>query len=370
MTNLRRANSSIHVRLGLCFGLFLFFAFAGQAAAKAKNVVLFLADGASLATVSAASIYGYGEPLALYVQKMPHTGLSETSAASQWVTDSAAGMTAIVTGNKTHNGVISQSASAIRGQKDGEPLKTILEYAEERGLSTGVISNSSMADATPASCYAHSNDRAKHGEIFLQVLEPRFGDGVDVVIGYGHDEILKATVALGVDLPAKLREKGFAYFETLESLNGLKPSDRRVVALFSDDNFDLAAAVDHAIRILSRNPKGFFLMVESNTHGGDIKRNLERLVAFDKIIRRTAEARRKDTLVVFTADHSHDQRLRQGRRGEDILPTMRVDGGAHTGEEVLAAAEGPGSEQVKGLFPNTRLFQVMMNAFGWKPSGK
>lgn len=356
----------LRVRLGFCLVFLSVFSLSAQAADKAKNVIVFLADGAGLATVSAASIYGYGEPLSLYVQRMPHTGLSDTSTASQWVSDSAAGMTAIVTGHKTHNGVISQSADAVRGEKDGAPLKTILEYAEEHGLSTGVVSNSSMADATPAACYAHSNDRGKHGEIFLQVMTPRFGDGVDVVIGYGLDDILEKTAALGADLPSQLHEKGFAYFETLESLNGLKPSDRRVVALFRDEDFDLAAAVDHAVRILSRNPKGFFLMVESNCHGGNVQRNLDRLVAFDKVIRRTAEAHRKDTLIVFTADHSHDQRLRQGRRGEDILAHMRVDGGAHTGEEVLAAAEGPGSEQVAGLFPNTQLFRFMMNAFGWK----
>jgi alkaline phosphatase len=355
-------------RLG--FFCFLLIALSAQAAAKAKNVILFLADGASMATVSAASIHGYGEPLSLYVQKMPHTGLSETSAATQWVSDSAAGMTAIVTGQKTDNGVISQSADAIRGKKDGEPLKTILEYAEEKGLATGVVSNSSMADATPAACYAHSNDRAKQGEIFLQVIEPRFGDGIDVVIGYGRDGIMKDTAALGADLPARLREEGYAYFETLESLSALKSSDQRVVALVNDEDFDLGAVVEQAIRILSRNRKGFFLMVESNTHGGDPKRNLERLVAFDKIIRRTAEAHRKDTLILFTADHSHDQRLRQGRRGEDILPHMRVDGGAHTGEEVLAAAEGPGSERVKGIFPNTHLFEVMMKAFRWKAGDK
>jgi alkaline phosphatase len=190
-----------------------------------------------------------------------------------------------------------------------------------------------------------------------------------VVIGYGHDQILEKTAALGADLPARLREKGFAYFDNLESLSSLRPSDRRVVALFRDENFDLGAAVDHAIRILSRNRKGFFLMVESNCHGGNAQRNLERVVAFDKVIRRTAEAHRKNTLLVFTADHSHDQRLRAGVLGEAIGAHLRVDGGAHTGEEVLTAAEGPRSEQIKGLFPNTRLFQFMMNGFGWKVRG-
>ncbi len=40
--------------------------------------------------------------------------------------------------------------------------------------------------------------------------------------------------------------------------------------------------------------------------------------------------------------------------------------GAHAGEEVIAAATGPGAERVKGFFPNTWLFNVMMAAFGWK----
>src|SRR5262245_52955382 len=157
-----------------------------SAAPKAKNVILFLGDGTGIPTVNAASIHGYGKPRSLYLQSMPFIGFSETSSASSWVTDSAAGMTAIVTGVKTHNGVISQGPDSVRGKKDGEGLKSILEYAEEKGLSTGVVSNSPMADATPAACYARSNDRGKWGEIFLQVLKPRYGDGVDVVIGPGR----------------------------------------------------------------------------------------------------------------------------------------------------------------------------------------
>jgi len=89
------------------------------------------------------------------------------------------------------------------------------------------------------------------------------------------------------------------------------------------------------------------------------------------------------TLLLFTADHSFELRSVGGKRGEPILngfeewqkthpardpiaiPALRV-GHSHTGEEVLAAAQGPGSSQVRGFLSNTQLFQVMMNAYGWK----
>src|SRR5512143_2019570 len=115
----------------LCAGL----AASAGAGPKAKSVILFLGDAGGLPTISAAAIEA-GRPQQLFIQRMPWIGLMETSDASEWVTDSAAAMTAIVTGEKTQNGVLSQSDSAVEGQKDGRILKTILEYAEERGLST------------------------------------------------------------------------------------------------------------------------------------------------------------------------------------------------------------------------------------------
>src|ERR1051325_8081443 len=89
---------------------------------RAKNIILFLGDAGGIPTLNAASIHGYKEPRSLYIQRMPHIGLSETSATDSWVTDSAAGMTAIVTGRKTANAVLSQ-APAETGQEDGAPLK-------------------------------------------------------------------------------------------------------------------------------------------------------------------------------------------------------------------------------------------------------
>jgi alkaline phosphatase len=107
---------------------------------RAKNVILILADAGGLSTIAAASLHAYGAPRRLYVQRMPHIGLSDTTTASQIVSDSAAGMTAIVTGEKTHNGVISQSATAVRKKSDGAPLKTILEHLAKCWLqNSGVL---------------------------------------------------------------------------------------------------------------------------------------------------------------------------------------------------------------------------------------
>lgn len=336
---------------------------------RAKNVILFIGDAGGIPVLNAASIYGYKEPQKLFIQHMPHLGLMDTSAADEWVTDSAAAMTAIVTGQKTNNGVLSESAAAPGGN-GRQPLKTILEYAEEHGLSTGVISNVSMADATPAACYAHMESRSMTGEIFTQVLKPRFGDGVDLVIGNGRKEIFDATAKLGVKLEPALRARGYAVCDAPEQI----PADAsRVVALFDSPEFDMGAVVRRATGILSRNRKGFFLMVEVDMHTDHVKTGLDHALLMDRVLRETAERAKEDTLILFSADHSFDLRLRGGRRSEPLLvaggnghnSNVRMDDG-HTGEEVLVAAKGPGSANVHGFFANTDMFHFMMRAFGWE----
>lgn len=347
---------------------------AGQT--RARNVILFLADAAGIPTLNAASIHGHGAPRRLFVQRMPNIGLSETSTASQFVTDSAAGMTAIVTGARTHNGVLAQSADAVRGTKDGLPLKTILEYAEERGMATGVISNDSLAGATPAALYAKANDRGRTAEIFLQAFNPRFGDGVDVMIGSGRAEISGALLRNGRTLDALEREHRRPI---LRSLGEVDRDARRAVVLLDDTEFDLGEAIRIAVETLSRNPNGYFLMVESDAHTDRIARGLNRMVAFDRLIEQTASRATVDTLLLFTADHSFDLRVHAGQWGKPLLtgagaetggasavrlPNVRMDDD-HTGEEVLVAAQGPGSERVRGYLANTDLFGIMMAALGW-----
>jgi alkaline phosphatase len=354
--------------------VFTFLALASQAArGETRNIILFLGDAAGIPTLNIASIYRYDHPQKLFIQQMPYIALMDTSAADEWVTDSANGMSAIVTGQKTKNGVISQSATAVRGKKDGEILETILEYAEQHGLSTGVITNMNITDATTAACYSHSNDRGASGPIFAQIFTPRFGDGVDVVIGAGRNAVLAATAKVGLDVRVAAHAKGYAFYDSLDAISA---SDKRVIALLDTHDFSLSQAVDDAIRILSKNEKGYFLMTEWDAHTDNLKRGLDQAIALDDTIRKTAGSVSRDTLVIFAADHSFDIRLVGGKKGEPVLSNetqgvagqsrgnVRVDDG-HTGEQVLVAAQGPGAARVHGFIANTDLFHIMMAAFGW-----
>jgi alkaline phosphatase len=263
-------------------------------------------------------------------------------------------MTAIVTGYKTQNGVVAMSASAVRGKQDGEPMKTILEYAEEHGLSTGLISNDSLTGATPASTYAHANDRGRAAAIFKQIFTPRFGDGVDVMIGGVRANITKALAADGTDLDALSRQYRRPILSAMAEVSA---DATRALVLLESSAFDLDEAVRLAHRILSRNRKGYFLMVEGDAHTDHVRAGLDRLLELDKVIANTARLVGRDTLLIFTADHSFDLRLRGGRLGEPLLDgleaaeaqaqaekrrdvrirTLRMDNG-HTGEEVTSCA--------------------------------
>lgn len=346
--------------------------------ARARNIILFLADAGGVPTISAASLLGYGEPLRLNVQQWPHLGLSETSPVDDFVSDSANGMSSIVTGVKTRNGVISQGPEAVRGQSDGAPTKTLLEYAEEQGLSTGVITTQSIADATPAANYAHSNDRADWGPIFVQAFTPRFGDGVDVLFGAGRQEVGEQLAALGTSFGALSQTHARPIYATL----GDVPADAmRPVAV--SDAMDVRAATLRALDILQQSPRGYFLMVEWDAHTDDPREGLQNVVDFDRLI---AEVQGRvdlsDTLLVFTADHSFGLQVDGGRRGDPLLEgydgwktsgdeadLVRLEhvlvNRTHTAEEVPVLAIGVGAERVRGYFPNTHLFRVMMDAWGW-----
>jgi alkaline phosphatase len=345
---------------------------------QARNIILFTADGVGISSLNAASIYGYGKPQALYVQSMPYMALTDTSTAKEWISDAPASSTAWATGVRTGNGIRSESASAERGVREGEKLKTILEYAEEHGLSTGIVTDddeNGVAAASVSAFYAHSCMPPKRtaGATFLQLLEMKYGNGPDVVIGPGRKLITGQVAKSGRDLAAEIRAKGYSYVDSVGAVSKLDTSTQRVIALVDDTEFDLNEAIEQAVARLSKNPKGYILIANSVCHFKDAEKTFDRILAYDKVIRGISEQNKKDTFVLFAGSHAVNLRmtgehLTETQRGGDTknIRSAVAHQAEHTAEEVPVLATGPGAERVGGFVPNTEVFNYMMAALRWK----
>ncbi len=345
---------------------------------KAKNIILFIGDGMGISTVTAARILdgqnkGHtGEENMLSFDKFPFVGLSKTYNTNSQTPDSAGTMSAIMTGEKTKKGILSISDEALRADcksSKGNELTTALELAEMRGLSTGVVTTTRLTHATPAATYAHSPDRdwennseltpqAKQNgckDIAVQFLEFDYGDGIDVAFGGGRREFMPTDVKVegkhgkrtdGRDLRVEWMKKypKATYIESLDGFNKIPKNSHKVLGLFNSSHMHFAAdrvndklgepsltqMTQKAIEILSKNKKGFFLMVESGRidhahHAGNAFNALNETIELSKAVAKAdALTNDDDTLIIVTADHSHVFTMSgYPKRGNPILGKVR-----------------------------------------------
>ena len=377
---------------------------------RAKNVILFLGDGMGVATVTAARILEgqqrglSGEENLLSFERLPYLALSKTYSANQQTSDSAPTMSAIVSGIKTNDGLISVNANVAREDfraVAANVTRTILERAEARGMATGVVTTARLTHATPAACYAHAPDRdweadsdqsaaanaAGFPDIARQLVEFPVGDGLEVAFGGGRTKFLPKT-QLDPEYPDKTGERadgrdlakewttrrpGSVYVWNKAQFDAIEPGKAaHVLALFEPSHMrfehdrpkdaagepSLAEMTSKALDLLSRNPKGYFLMVEGGRidhghHAGNAYRALTDTIAFARAVE-TALKRTdaRDTLVIVTADHSHTLNIAgYPKRGNPILGKVveagHADGDyAHDGlgrpYTTLGYANGPG----------------------------
>jgi len=141
----------------------------------------------------------------------------------------------------------------------------------------------------------------------------------------------------------------------------------------ADGQFDFNEAVHQAIGYLSKNPKGFFLVAHSNCATGKSRTSLQRIVDLDKGVSVTGEELKSTTLIIYTADHGYDLRI----KGETLTETLKASDHTkilssvslddeHAAEEVPLLAVGPGSEKVNGFTSYTAVFHIIMQNFGWE----
>ena len=139
---------------------------------RPKNVILIIGDGMGIAQIYAGMTANRGQ---LFLSNFKHCGFSKTHSADDYVTDSAAGGTALSCGVKTNNHALGVDAH-------GRKVENIREWAEKRKMQTGIVTTALINHATPAAFLAHVPERKMYEEIAMEIVN----SNVDVAIGGGR----------------------------------------------------------------------------------------------------------------------------------------------------------------------------------------
>lgn len=367
---------------------------------KAKNVILFIGDGMGVSTVTAARILAgqqpdiidpsntklasSGEENSLSFEHFPYLALSKTYSTNQQTSDSAPTMTAMVTGVKTGDGMISLDQAANRADcnvdLNSHKLKTILEIAESKGKATGIVSTARLTHATPAANYAHTPERNWEADsnqpagcavpdIARQLLEFKYGDGLEVALGGGREYFRPNTSPDPEDAGRFGRRKDnrdltaewtnkfgakSAYIWNQAQFDAIDPnSTSHLLGLFERSHMEyeadrpadtagepnLAAMTEKAIKVLQKNRKGFYLQVEAGRvdhghHAGNAYRALTDTIALSDAVKKAVKHLKatgdlEDTLIIVSADHSHTFTIAgYPQRGNNILGKVIEPGAA------------------------------------------
>ncbi|MDD4869896.1 MAG: alkaline phosphatase [Kiritimatiellae bacterium] len=482
------------IRSGLCKAV-LFFAVlllvngigvsAESVGTPAKNVILFIGDGMGISTITAARIFdgqhkgGKGVDNSLSFEKFPYTAFSRTYSANYITTDSAPGMSAIMTGHKCQQDTLSVDETVELCQPDikGHEAKTFLEICKEKGKAVGVVSTTRATHATPGACYAHVSARdwecdadsqkipgqkvsyplpAGQKDIAAQLLD--FPGGIDVALAGGRKKFMKndqvdpiepktkGSRKDGRDLVAEWQAKGGKYVYDKKGLESV--TSGRLLGLFHPDMMSynafakreiepsLTEMTTKTIELLSQNPKGFFMMVEggridSAHHACQALKACDETVELSKAVEAAVgRVNLNETLIIVTADHSHSltfvgyggmptkiggsaldehgkpqkdrlgnpfdflvyggSSLLRGSNASSVKTTAKepfdydamtmttnvigkvfegavlTGGSTHGAEDVPVYATGANANLVHGAIENTHIFEIMMEAAGFK----
>jgi alkaline phosphatase len=377
----------------------------------AKNVILVVGDGLSIAAREAIRLYTVGQDGELAMDSLRYAGWTHTDSLDpdEAVTDSAAAATAFATGVRTYNGAVSVDI-------DGDPVRTLLEHANRLRKATGLVTTAQVTDATPAAFGAHVPDRGDQSEIARQYIEET---KPDVILGGGEDwwyptgdpgaypddpadprpEVSRSEIG---NLVEQAQDEGYDYVTTAAQL-AATDSDQ-ILGLFANEEMfehreegdgdlyepavPLHVMARKALRVLSRDRDGFFVLIEEEAIDEMAHENNARLMiksgqALDRTVRLAVRFARTHpgTLIVVQGDHEtggltienpddEDESGEELSREDGPFPVKGTDlevfadwtTGQHTGVDTPITASGPGSKRFDGVIDNTDVHDAIEDA--------
>ena len=332
---------------------------------KAKNVILFVGDGMSLQIREIGRILSKGMTNGkfndlLAMEKLDHNCLITTSGYDSLVTDSANSASAYATGHKSVVNAMGVYEDSTKDPLDDPKVENISEIVKRtRGMSVGIVTQAESTDATPAAMVGHTRRRALQDYLSNNYLEEYHRP--DVIMGGGSARYVPKSVAGSkrkddINVIQKFKDLGYTFVDNSTDMMAAS-ADKPLLGLFTPstmnvyidremlrdpkvlkghmDQPNLMNMTKKTLDILSKNPNGFFAMIEGGSidkqlHVMDWQRSAYDLIEFDKSIEyaeKWAKEHGDNTLIIVVADHSHGISIsgtyheRDGKTGEDAVRT-------------------------------------------------
>ncbi|MFV0289384.1 MAG: alkaline phosphatase [Mangrovibacterium sp.] len=326
-----------------------------------KNIIFLIGDGMGISQVSSGLTANKG---ALFLQNFKHIGFSQTQSANDYVTDSAAGGTALACGERTNNGAIGVDTT-------NKAIASVLEIADKNGKATALVATACITHATPASFIAHQPKRSMYEQIAADFLKT----DIDVFIGGGFDHFTKRKD--GKDLTVELKNKGYAVCKSMEEVNQIE--NGKLAALLAPIHLDpmpergnmLPEATQKAIELISQNKKGFFIMIEGSQidwggHANNTNYIAQEMLDFDQAVGKALEFAAKDgqTLVIVTADHETGGMALIGGNMQTGMVESEYITNDHTAVMVPVFSFGPGADKFTGIMKNSDIGKILKELAG------
>lgn len=337
------------------------------AAARAKNVILFIGDGLGWNTVNAARLVAHpynpanGTATGQLAMMSGLSGMATvtTSSYDSALADSANTASSIATGQKIQVNALNVYPDNTADTLDNPRVETITAMLKRSmGKGVGIVSSAFGVDATPAAFASYTRRRGDYQSIADQYFKGDVQPDV-LLIGGSRDFIPSSAPGSrrkdSTDWITDSQKQGYTFVSTRTELNAANTN--KLFGLFNIDNVPsyldraqyktgealgdfgdmpyLWDSTKKAVETLEKNPNGFFLMVEAGMidkyeHPLDWQRAVWDVLELDKTVEWAKEYAKThpDTLILVTADHAH---------------SLSVFGG-------YDATKGPGKREAVGVY--------------------